>query len=61
VGDVASGVGFRPFWLMLPGPGPQQLKGIFDLCFYWKLSYNPSLLSPGLFSCISGWFLAVNF
>ena len=26
-----SGVGFRLFWLRLPGPGPQPLDGIFWL------------------------------
>jgi len=29
VNDVISGVGFRPFWLRLPGPEPQLLDGIF--------------------------------
>jgi len=29
VGDVISAVGFRPFWLMLPGPGHQPQEGIF--------------------------------
>jgi len=29
VGDVICGVGFRPFWLRIPGPGHQLLDGIF--------------------------------
>jgi len=33
VGYVISGIGFRPFWLKLPGPGPQLLDGIFWLKF----------------------------
>jgi len=37
VGDVMSGVHFRPFWLGLPCPDPQQLDDIFDSSFYWKL------------------------
>jgi len=27
VGDVVSGVHFRPFWLRLPGPGFQPQEG----------------------------------
>jgi len=45
VGDVMSGVEFRLFWLRLAGPGTQTLEAIFDSSFYWKLRYNPSLLS----------------
>jgi len=37
MGDVIRGIGFWPFWLRLPGPGPQLLDGIFDSSFYWKL------------------------
>jgi len=29
VGDIISGVIFRPFWPRLPGPGRQLLEGIF--------------------------------
>jgi len=29
VGDITSGVGFWPFWLGLPGLGPQPLYIIF--------------------------------
>jgi len=29
VGDVISGIGFRPFWLRLPALGPNQLDDIF--------------------------------
>jgi len=29
VDDVINGVGFRPFWFRLLGPGPQPLDGIF--------------------------------
>jgi len=29
VGDVVSEVGFKSFWLRLPGPEPQPLDGIF--------------------------------
>jgi len=29
VGDIIDGVSFQPFWLRLPGPGPQLLNGIF--------------------------------
>jgi len=31
VGDVISGVGFRPLWLRLPSFGPQLLDGKFML------------------------------
>jgi len=36
VGDVISGVGSTtmPFWLRLPGPGPQLLDGIFGSSCY---------------------------
>jgi len=33
VGDVVSGVGFRPFWLRLPVCGHQAHDGIFDSRF----------------------------
>jgi len=32
-GDVKIGVGFRPFWHSLPGPGPQHQEPIFDSSF----------------------------
>ena len=44
VGDVISEVGFRPFWLRLPGCEQQPLERIFNSSFYWKLSYNLGLL-----------------
>jgi len=31
VGDVISGMGFWPFWLRLPGPGPSCQMGIISL------------------------------
>ena len=36
VGDVINEIGFRPFWLRLPGPGPQHLEGIFWIKFLLK-------------------------
>jgi len=33
VGDAIHGVGFRPFWHRLLGPGCQLLEGIFWLKF----------------------------
>jgi len=33
VDDVISGVGFRTFWVRLPGPRCQPLDGIFWLKF----------------------------
>jgi len=36
VGNVKSGLGFRLFWLRLPGPEPQPLEGIFSLYFFRK-------------------------
>jgi len=35
-GDVMTGIGFRPFWLRLPGSEPQPPDKFFDLIFYWK-------------------------
>jgi len=29
VSDATSGISFRPFWLKVPGPGPQLLDIIF--------------------------------
>jgi len=35
VGDIISGVVFRPFWPRLPGPGRQPLeREFFDSSFY---------------------------
>jgi len=31
VRDIINQVGFRPFWLKLPDPGPQLLDGIYGL------------------------------
>jgi len=31
--DVVSGVGFTPFWLRIPGPGPQPQQGSIFLAF----------------------------
>jgi len=47
VGDIISGKWdmFYAIWLRLPGTGPQPVDIIFDLGFYWKLGYNPNLLS----------------
>jgi len=45
VGDVISGIDFRPFQLRLLGPGHQPLEEIFDTSFYWKVGYNLSLWS----------------
>jgi len=33
VGDTISGVGFKPFWLRLPGPGPQLQEENISLKF----------------------------
>jgi len=41
VGDFISGVGFKPFWPRLPGPGPQPQDG----CFLFKLSVESRLKS----------------
>jgi len=37
VSDILGGVGFWPFWLRLPGPGPNRKIKVFCLSFYWKL------------------------
>jgi len=47
VGDVISGVGLRPFWFRLPGPGPNLL---WNFCLKFLLetrlefrTYEPSV------------------
>jgi len=37
VGDIMSGVGFRPFWFRLPGLGTNCKREFCDSSFYWKL------------------------
>jgi len=37
VGDFISVVGFLPFWLRLPGPGPNWKMEVFCSNFYWQL------------------------
>ena len=54
MGDVVSGVGLRPYWFRLPGPGCQQLDGIFWINFCWKRSYNLSILKVNWLSSVSG-------
>jgi len=48
VDDVISWVGFRPFWLRLPGPECQLPDRIFASSFYWKLGSNTSFLNHWL-------------
>jgi len=33
VGDVKIGLGFRPFWPRLPGPGPQNQEAFLAQVF----------------------------
>jgi len=44
VSDVISEVVSGPFWLMLPGLGPNCQAKVFCRSFYWKLGLSPSLL-----------------
>jgi len=37
VNDVINDVGFYPFWLMLPGLGPNHYTEVFRWSFHWKL------------------------
>jgi len=37
VSDIISGLDFRPFWLKLPGPGPNPKMEVFQSSFLWKL------------------------
>jgi len=45
VSDVMSEVVFGPFWLMLPGLGPNRQTQVFHRSFHWKLGSSLSLLS----------------
>jgi len=55
VGDVKSGIGFKPFWLRLPGPGHQLLwMEFFDSSYYWKPGCISRLLSFDWLSSLSG-------
>jgi len=44
VSDVISEVVFVPFWLMLPGLGPNRFAQVFHWSFHWKPGSSPSLL-----------------
>jgi len=46
VSDVTNGIGFRPFWLMLPGPGPKPLGGSISLKFVFKTSLESESFEP---------------
>jgi len=45
VSDVISEVVFSPFWLMLPGLGPNRQAKVFRWSFHWTLGSSLSLLS----------------
>ena len=36
---------FGPFWLMLPGQGPNRQAKVFRLSFHWKLSSSLKIWS----------------
>jgi len=46
VSDVISGVGFRPFWLRLPGPGPKPLDGSILLKFLLETRLESEYFEP---------------
>jgi len=46
VGDIVSGIGLGIFGQGHEALNPTCRMQCFDSRFYWKIGYNPSLLSP---------------
>ena len=46
MGAVIDGVGFRPFWLRLPGAGPYSLDGLFDSSFLLEARLEAESFEP---------------